>query len=146
MARKPTGNPTGRPPREFDPTILEGLCAIQCTQEEIERTFKTDIRTLNGWCERSYGESFSEIYKRFSAEGKASLRRNQFNQSRKNASMAIWLGKQWLGQREAPTEEKGFDSKLAHLLDRLLSVENSAEFNSLLKPKQEEEEENELHE
>ena len=37
------------------------------------------------------------------------MRRNQLKLSETNASMAIWLGKQWLGQREAPIHFEGND-------------------------------------
>ena len=88
---------------KFDPdektlTIIEGLAKIQCTQGEaaavlgISRvTFmaflKRDVRARARW------DNGVE-------SGKASLRRNQFKLSESNAAMAIWLGKQYLGQRE----------------------------------------------
>ena len=34
------------------------------------------------------------------SEGRASLRRIQWMQAQKSPAMAIWLGKQWLGQRD----------------------------------------------
>jgi hypothetical protein len=88
----------GRKPREYDKSIFEGLCEIQCTVDEMESVLRTDQRTLDKWCKRTYKDSFSTTYKRYSSSGKTSLRRFQFNQSKRNASMAIWLGKQWLGQ------------------------------------------------
>lgn len=36
----------------------------------------------------------------FSADGKISLRRTQFRMAETNVSMAIWLGKQILGQKD----------------------------------------------
>ena len=39
--------------------------------------------------------------------GKVSLRRMQFLQARKSAAMAIWLGKQYLGQRDHDKIEIG---------------------------------------
>jgi len=35
MGRKPTGRPTGRPPKEYDQKLFEELCHIWCTREEI---------------------------------------------------------------------------------------------------------------
>ena len=90
----------GRPLREYDKNVFEGLCEVQCTVDEIEAILHTNQRTLNKWCERTYQESFSTIYKKISSTGKKSLRRYQFNLAKKNASMAIWLGKQWLGQSD----------------------------------------------
>lgn len=106
MARQPTGNPNGRPPREFDDITFEGLCKVQCTIDEIEAVFRTDARTLDKWCQKFYGETFSVCYKNFSKNGKSSLRRNQYNLSRTNAAMAIWLGKNWLGQKDHEEENK----------------------------------------
>jgi hypothetical protein len=44
--------------------------------------------------------TFADTYKSKSQVGKSSLRRAQWNLAEKNASMAIWLGKQYLGQRD----------------------------------------------
>lgn len=56
--------------------------------------------TLNKWCKRTYKMTFSEAIKSKSCMGKTSLRRTQFKLAEKNAAMAIWLGKQYLGQKE----------------------------------------------
>ena len=47
-----------------------------------------------------YDDNFSGVYKKKSMVGKISLRRNQFKIAENNASMAIFLGKQYLGQRD----------------------------------------------
>ena len=44
--------------------------------------------------------NFAETFKVYSVDGKISLRRFQFRQAEKSYAMAIWLGKQWLGQRD----------------------------------------------
>jgi hypothetical protein len=44
--------------------------------------------------------TFADTYKSKSQAGKSSLRRAQWKLAEKNASMAIWLGKQYLGQRD----------------------------------------------
>lgn len=61
-------------------------------------------KTLDGWCKRTYGERFSEVFAQKRGKGKVSLRRMQFRLAEKNASMAIWLGKQYLGQRDQPED------------------------------------------
>lgn len=109
MARKPTGNPTGRPPKEFNKQIFENLCQIQCTVNELEAVLQSDQRTIDNWCKREYGDSFSTIYKRFAECGKPSLRRFQWNLAKTNASMAIWLGKIHLGQKDPDKEDAKFD-------------------------------------
>ena len=119
MGRKPTGRPVGRPPKEFDPEIFEGLCRLVCTWDEIESVLRADRNTINAWCERTFGVDFSTAYKKFSAAGKIAIRRNQFHLSKTNATMAIWLGKQWLGQKDDPPSAHGFDGTLKAYIDTL---------------------------
>lgn len=91
----------GRKPIEIDRKHFESLCGIQCTKEEIAGFFKCSEDTIERWCKRTYDENFAVVYKKHSQTGKISLRRNQFALAKKNASMAIFLGKQYLGQRDA---------------------------------------------
>ena len=91
----------GRPRINIDKEQFEKLCSLQCTLEEIAGFFDCCDDTINNWCKRTYGTNFSGIYKSKSAPGKISLRRNQFRLSEKSAAMAIFLGKQYLGQRDA---------------------------------------------
>lgn len=100
MGRKPTGNPNGRPRKEIDEKTFENLCKIQCTESEIAGIFECSIDTVNLWCKRTFGMTFTDTYKRFSDQGKASLRRMQFKLAEKNPGMAIFLGKNLLGQTD----------------------------------------------
>ena len=90
----------GRPRKEIDKTEFEKLCGLQCTKEEICGWFDVTDKTLDGWVKRTYKTSFSEIYEKKRSTGKISLRRAQFRLAEKNATMAIWLAKQYLGQRD----------------------------------------------
>lgn len=92
--------PRGRPHIEIDQTTFEKLCGIQCTITEIASVFGCSEDTIERWCKRIYHQNFAEIYKKHSAKGKASLRRYQFRLAEKNVSMAIWLGKQYLDQKD----------------------------------------------
>ena len=89
-----------RPLANIDQKHFEQLCAMQCTQEEICDFFEVCSDTLNSWCKRTYNKSFSEVFRQKRGRGKISLRRHQWKLAEKNTSMAIWLGKQYLGQRE----------------------------------------------
>lgn len=95
-----------RPRKEIDSEQFEKLCALQCTLKEIAGWFGCSEDTIERWCLREYQDengqpmSFAEAYKNFSVDGKISLRRFQFKMAERNPSMAIWLGKQWLGQRD----------------------------------------------
>ena len=95
---------TGRPKKEIDRTIFESLCRIQCTEEEIASVLKVSVDTIGRWCKRTFEQTFAEAYKKLSAEGKSSLRRAQFKMAQTNPAMAIWLGKQYLSQREPKFE------------------------------------------
>lgn len=109
MARKPTGNPNGRPKTKIDKQQFESLCNLQCTLEEIAGFFKCCDETINNWCKENYGESFLGVFKKYSQNGKISLRRHQFRLAEKNPSMAIFLGKQWLGQSDKVEQATSFE-------------------------------------
>ena len=90
----------GRPPKEIDKEQFENLCSLQCTRNEICEWFKITDKTLNAWCERTYGLGFSATYEQKRSRGKISLRRMQWRLAERNTSMAIFLGKQYLGQSD----------------------------------------------
>lgn len=90
----------GRPPKEIDKKQFEKLCALQATLEEVAGFFDCDQDTVNKWCTNVYGTTFSDVFKSKSATGKLSLRRTQFKLAEKSAAMAIFLGKNMLGQTD----------------------------------------------
>lgn len=90
----------GRPRKEIDQKMFEGLCAIQCTEEEIADAFDVSADTISRWCQRTYKKAFAEVFAQKRGKGRISLRRAQFRLAEKSASMAIWLGKQYLNQRD----------------------------------------------
>lgn len=93
-----------RPRIEIDKSQFEKLCSIQCTQEEMASFFGCSPDTIERWCRREYKERFAEVYAKKRGIGKISLRRSQFRLAETNVTMAIWLGKQYLGQREPQQE------------------------------------------
>lgn len=111
--------PGGRPKKEIDKKQFESLCGLQCTITEMCCYFDVSDKTLSRWCEREYGMSFSEIFAIKRGSGQISLRRNQFRLAEKNAAMAIWLGKQYLGQKEAISIDHSGDGMLADLIEGL---------------------------
>ena len=90
----------GRPQKEISEKLFENLCGIQCTEVEMCAILECSEDTLNRWCKRTYGEHFSEVFAKKRGKGKISLRRMQWRLAEKNASMAIWLGKQYLDQKD----------------------------------------------
>ena len=95
----------GRPKKEIDQRQFENLCGLQCTLEEICGWFDVCSDTLETWCKRTYKRSFSEVFAQKRGAGKISLRRSQWRLAEKNANMAIWLGKQYLGQKDQEVQE-----------------------------------------
>lgn len=123
---KPKNNKS-KSARDFDPDLFEKLCLVNCTLQEIEFILDARCLTLNKWCERYYGKSLQEVYQRLTANGKASLRRIQFKLAHTNAPMAIWLGKQWLNQKDHPLESQGISAELKEFVS-LIKNKYSANF------------------
>nr|DAF86380.1 MAG TPA: DNA-packaging protein small subunit [Siphoviridae sp. ctmxA102] len=96
---------TGRPAKEIDQKQFENLCGLQCTRDEICGWFGVTPKTLDGWCKRTYRANFSTVFQQKRGVGKISLRRHQWKLAEKNANMAIWLGKQYLDQRDEPERQ-----------------------------------------
>lgn len=106
-ATKKATKKAGAPEKPIDWAQFEKLCALQCTQEEIGSMFGIHRETLSLRARKHYKEpDYATIYKRFGDTGKCSLRRNQFVLSKTNASMAIFLGKVWLKQKEEETNKE----------------------------------------
>nr|DAN50203.1 MAG TPA: DNA-packaging protein small subunit [Caudoviricetes sp.] len=94
-----------RPRKEIDKREFEKLCGYQSTQQEICWWFGVTDKTLNAWCKRTYHMSFSEVFAQKRGMGLISLRRMQFQLAEKSAAMAIFLGKQHLGQQDVQKQE-----------------------------------------
>ena len=84
----------------IDKKQFENLCGLQCTINEVCDFFDVEDDTLNSWCKKTYGTTFSEVFKLKRGKGQISLRRMQWKLAEKNPTMAIFLGKQYLGQKD----------------------------------------------
>ena len=104
MART-AGSKNGQHGAGIDEKKFKSLCGMMCTEIEICDFFECSHDTLNRWCHDHYGMTFGEAWSKFSSFGKISIRRNQFKLAETNTSMAIWLGKQYLGQTDAEKDE-----------------------------------------
>ena len=83
---------------QIDLEELEKLSALQCTDEEIASWFRVSTRTIE---RRRQDPKFAEVMERGKARGKMSIRRAQMRMLEDgNATMGIWLGKQYLGQQD----------------------------------------------
>lgn len=81
-----------RPKITIDEEVVFKLAELQCTYAEIASFFRV--------CPTTIKTRFKDIVEQGKESGKCSLRRLQFRLAEKSAAMAIWLGKQYLGQTE----------------------------------------------
>lgn len=123
----------GMPRKEIDYNIFENLCKIFCTEGEICDIFGIARSTLSDRIKEHYfdeetGEplTFQQVYKMYSAYGFASIRRDQFRSSRGgNVLMQIWLGKQYLGQRDK------VDARVENVKPVQIYVDNQKTFDDI---------------
>ena len=83
-----------------EPTLklIRGLGSIHATHKEVAAVLGVHLNTWM-YFKRDNPEA-QEAFEDGQEEGKSSLRRDQFNLAKRNATMAIFLGKQYLGQRD----------------------------------------------
>jgi len=102
MKRGRQGDGGGRPKKVIDYDMVEKLGSLQCTQEEIASFLKISTVTLGK------DERFLSTYKEAVDRGKMSLRRHQWRALEAgNSTMLVWLGKQYLKQRDKFDHEVG---------------------------------------
>lgn len=91
--------PSGRPRAEIDLRQVEELAGIQCTHEEIAAVIGVSRATVTD--RLANDPEFLAAYEKGRDEGKASLRRVQWRLAlRGHPTMLVWLGKQYLQQRD----------------------------------------------
>ena len=84
--------PAGRPKAEASEREIELLAGVFCTNEEIAAKVGISRSTLE--------RNFDAALKRGRQASKASLRAIQWKHAQKSVPMSIWLGKQYLNQRD----------------------------------------------
>ena len=97
---------------------FEQLCQIQCTKDEIGAVLDVSDKTLDRWCRETYGTSFSDIFRQKRQGGCASLRAKQWKLASKSPAMAIFLGKQFLGQTDKV--ETHFDASEVNAINKAM--------------------------
>ncbi len=112
-----------RPRKDIDRADFESLLAIQCTLSEIAAFFDNKLGgcspdTVERWCKRTYNSSFAEVSAKKREIGKISLRRIQFQLAQKSAAMAIFLGKNYLGQTDKDNWQRQQDEKALELKEK----------------------------
>ncbi len=91
--------------------VVEALARVMCTEEEIAACLGVKIDTLHA---PHNEKAFLGALEKGRECGKMSLRRHQFELSKTNATMAIWLGKQYLGQRDVIVNENTGETSEEH--------------------------------
>ena len=104
MDEHPSGG--GRPYlviNERGKKMIETLAGFLCTDEEIAYALDVTEDTLKN---KRNKETFSECKNKGMSRGKVSLRRMQFRLAERSAAMAIWLGRNVLGQTDGLSQQE----------------------------------------
>ena len=113
---------------EIDFKLVQKLCEIQCTGEEIASVLGVSYSTLKRRIQECGYGNFEQYYKKNSQVGKASLRRMQWGSAVKgNVPMQIWLGKQFLGQRDKTENDVTLTEKLPDFIFKVLDDEKHSD-------------------
>lgn len=108
MEETPKKNKGGRPKIVIDYAMVEKFANMQCTYKEIAVFFDCSESRLKK------DKEFIHHYKKGFESGKMSLRRIQWKLAEKNTAMAIWLGKQYLDQRDKQEIETNQNIKVGN--------------------------------
>ena len=93
----------GRPKTTIDPTELEKLCGMQCTDDEIAAFLGVSRKTIE---RRKKNDGFRDVMERGKAKGRVSVRRNLFRLANNgNIAACIFLAKNLLGYRDVVNNE-----------------------------------------
>lgn len=85
---------------KLDRDLIFKLASIMCTYEEIAEVVGTSVSTLQ--------KRYKGVIQKGQAEGKKSLRRAQFDKAMQgDVRMQIWLGRQYLDQKDQPENSEG---------------------------------------
>lgn len=112
LATKANGRwKAGRPKMKLDEQQIFQLAAFQCTLDEIAAVMKCCVETLVN--------NYKDLIHKGKEAGKTSLRRAQFRAAMNgNAAMLIWLGKQYLDQKDQREAISTFEPEVRQLLNK----------------------------
>ena len=107
-----------------DWVVVDRCAEIQCSVTEISYILGISLETFTRRVAEIHNTTPGAYVESKSAKGKMNLRRKQYKIALKgNASMLIWLGKNWLGQTDKAQVEtthkvRGLDKKVGEFLRR----------------------------
>ena len=102
----------GRPAIKIDIDELGKLAGLQCTQADAAAWFGCSPDTIK---RRLREAKYRDAWEMGLGKGRVSLRRKQMNLADRNATMAIFLGKQYLGQKDVTEHEMSGELKISHI-------------------------------
>ena len=109
--------------------MVDKLLQAHCPGTEIAASFDMHPETFYDRVKKEFGTGFTEYSSQKKNKGKGNLRLAQLkNALEGNTTLQIWLGKNWLSQRDEPKEDKEFDGQLSVLLEKLQQIQNPEEF------------------
>lgn len=135
----------GRPRKvlnELGKEIIKKLASFMCTEEEIAGFLGCTVESLKAPCNKEY---FLECLKVGRESGKTSLRMAQFKLAKSSSAMAIFLGKQYLGQKDVVEDESTgkANAEQSNALNNLANAISSIDLNGLIQSPRSEMKDNE---
>ena len=118
----------GRPPK-LEPTDeiikqIHGLSRIQCTMREAAAVLGVHRDTFSRFINTH--EKAMAAWEDGAEDGKASLRRLQFkNAEAGNPTMQVWLGKQWLDQKDKAEADYNVSMSVTEVKRTIVDPRNS---------------------
>lgn len=86
--------------KKVDKDLIHRLASIMCSDDEIAQAAGISVRALK--------KKYQKIIDQGKESGKKSLRRAQFEKALNgDTKMQVWLGKQYLGQKDSPEDKVG---------------------------------------
>ena len=100
---------------------FEKLASIFCTRFEIADIFGVSIDTMERWCKKTYGLGYAVAIGKFSATGKAAIRRTQYVKGvhDKCTQMLKHLGVNYLDQKITPDIQVNNSTEHSNLIIKM---------------------------
>lgn len=126
----------GRPRKvlnDLGKEIIRKLASFMCTEEEIAGFLGCTVEALKAPCNQA---DFLECLKVGRESGKTSLRMAQFKLAKSSSAMAIFLGKQYLGQKDNVEDEaeKTATNEQNNAIKNLTEAISKVDLNGLITP------------
>ena len=106
--------------------VIEIVAEMHATEEEIARALGVSVDTISRRLKEKLGCTFEEILKKRREIGAISLRRWQWEAAKAgNIPMLIWLGKQYLGQRDR--QDVSYSKEKLKVVERIVAEDSDAD-------------------